>query len=108
MRDRRTVNLCLLLGISQRTLHVAEAPTTQPKTSKKAFPKTVKTLGDSIRTKRGERGINQRALARKLNVPRRRIQDWERDRKVPSETEWQKLADELGLPEDLKALSPNS
>lgn len=96
------------MGIAHRTISAQRTPDSGPKQQRKAFPQEVKTLGDLIRSRRGERGLNQRELAAMLQVSRDRIQSWERDEATPSVDEWTKLAVLLGLPATLTETVPNS
>ncbi len=105
---RTTYHLLALLGIAQRSIHAQRIPDCGPKQSRKVFPEEVKTLGDLLRKRRSERGLNQRELAAMLQVSRDRIQAWERDDGTPDVEEWRKLAEALNLPASPPEAKPNS
>ena len=105
---KETSSSCVLLGICQRKIHARRTPDSGPKQRRKAFPEEVKTLGDLLRKRRSEHGLDQRELAAMLEVPRDRNQAWERDESMPSAEEWVKLAVVLDLPATPAEARPNS
>jgi transcriptional regulator with XRE-family HTH domain len=54
-------------------------------------------LGDHIRTKRLEKGLNQRKAAQLLGIWEKHFIQWELDRAIPSEAELACLAQLLGI-----------
>ena len=62
----------------------------------KPYPTTPKTLGDYIKARRFEKDMGQAELAAMLGVRKVVVQQWEHDRKVPSDNEQKHLAELLG------------
>jgi DNA-binding transcriptional regulator YiaG len=100
--------LLALLGFCHRQIKASRAHIPVERSPRKAFPTTVKTLGDHIKAKRVEKGLTQRELAQTMNVCRDYIQDWERDRRMPSAGDWKKLVEILGLEVGLKPADPTA
>ena len=65
---------------------------------RKAFPTSVKTVGDQIQVKRIEARLTQRELARKVGVTPQTVQAWELDAVTPSAEEVRLLCEVLGFP----------
>lgn len=65
-------------------------------------------MGDLLRKRRGDHGLNQRELAGILQISRDWIQAWERDEATPSVEAWHKLANVLDLPATPNEALPNS
>jgi len=85
------------LGIAQREIHAKRTPDTGMTQRRKATPKEVKTLGDRLKKARMERGMTQRQVSAITDIPRGRLQEIERDERVPSPEDWQRLTDAVGM-----------
>jgi DNA-binding transcriptional regulator YiaG len=96
------------LACGQRKIHTSRSHISTNRVPRKAFPTSLKTLGDHIRLKRTEKGLSQWQLAQILHVPPRRLSEWEREVKTPSESEWLRLARALNLPERLVSQNPTA
>lgn len=94
-----------LLGIAQREIKASRIPDSSMVQFRKTSPKELQTIGDHLRHNRMEQGLTQRQIAAKLSIPRDRLQEFERDERIPSLADWQKLSEALGLtiPLNLKA-----
>jgi ribosome-binding protein aMBF1 (putative translation factor) len=86
-----------LLGIAQRTVEVFYGDFKQRFSTRKLIPTEVKTLGDHLLLKRIKADLSQAELGVKAGFSVRRIKVWEHDETVPTENEWQILAEILGL-----------
>ncbi len=64
---------------------------------RKTSPKELKTLGDHLRKRRMETSLTQSQIAAKLDIPRLRKQEFERDERTPSQADWKKLSAAFGL-----------
>ena len=93
-RQRR---LGLLLGIAQRTVEVIYGDFKQRFSTRKLIPTEVKTLGDLLLLKRIKADLSQPELGVKAGFTVRKIKAWEHDQTIPTEVEWQVLAEILGL-----------
>jgi ribosome-binding protein aMBF1 (putative translation factor) len=96
------------LGITQRTIRASRSHIPANRRTWKAFPTTVKTLGDHIKAKRFEKGLHQRELAEKLSVSKLRVKLWEHDQRMPSEAQWQVLSNILGFSSELQFVNPTA
>jgi DNA-binding transcriptional regulator YiaG len=85
------------LGIAQRTIHVSRSHIATRRHARKAFPTTLKTLGDHIHAARFEKGLLLSQMAEKLGVPYEFVTRWEQDLEKPSITEWENISRLLGL-----------
>ncbi len=86
-----------LLGFCHRQIKASRAYIPVERSPRKAFPTTVKTLGDHIKAKRVEKGLTQRQLAQLIGIGRALLQRWERDRQQPDGAEWNKLVEILEM-----------
>jgi len=96
------------LGFCHRQIRASRAHIPVERSPRKAFPTTVKTLGDHIKAKRVEKGLTQRLLAGMLGIGRALLQRWERDRQLPDQEDWQKLVKILELGAELKPGDPTA
>jgi ribosome-binding protein aMBF1 (putative translation factor) len=96
------------LGITQRTIRASRSHIPSNRRAWKAFPTTLKTLGDCIKAKRFEKGLLQRELAEKLGVSKLRVKLWEHDQRVPNEAQRQALSDILSLSGELQFVNPKA
>jgi ribosome-binding protein aMBF1 (putative translation factor) len=62
---------------------------------RKAFPTTLKTPGDHIQAGRVAKGLSQRELAKKLEVPKWLVKQWEEAQQTPTEEQWLSLGNIL-------------
>jgi DNA-binding transcriptional regulator YiaG len=97
-----------LLGFCHRQIKASRAHIPVERSPRKAFPTTVKTLGDHMKAKRVEKGLTQRQLAQLLDIGRGLLQRWERDRQAPDREEWKKLVDTLELDARLMQTKPTA
>jgi ribosome-binding protein aMBF1 (putative translation factor) len=95
------------LGITECTIHTSRRHIPAKRCPRKAFPLTVKTLGDQIHIKRLEKGYLAKELAEKLGVVKSMIGLWERDEALPNEQQWQLLESLLGLDPHSKPMKSN-
>ena len=86
-----------LLVITHRTVLVNFDHFKQRFSPRKLIPVNVKTLGDYLLLKRIEADLSQPELAFRSGVTVRRLMAWEHDQRVPTEAEWQVLANILKL-----------
>jgi ribosome-binding protein aMBF1 (putative translation factor) len=93
------------LGIAQRQIRLSSSHFEKIRRSRKAFPTTVKTLGDFIQAKRFEKGLCQSELAERLGVPISLVRQWEEDQQTPTETQWQSLTSILNLTIPINAMA---
>jgi ribosome-binding protein aMBF1 (putative translation factor) len=85
------------LGIAQREIKARRIPDRGITRHRKATPKEVKTLGDQLKKARLEQGLTQRQVSAITGIPRNRLQEIERDDRVPSPEDWKRLADAAGI-----------
>jgi DNA-binding XRE family transcriptional regulator len=78
---------------TQRTIHSNLAP----KSIIFRHAATIKTPSDLLTTSRKEAGLTQEQLSQIVGIHRQWIGRWERNRALPSETDWKKLSTVLNL-----------
>ena len=86
-----------LLGITQRTITVKFDHSKQRYSPRKLIPVNAKTVGDHLLLKRIEANLSQPEVALKAGVSELLVRAWEHDQSLPTETQWQVLADILRL-----------
>jgi len=96
--------LIALLAISERTIRASRRHIPAKRFPRKAFPLSLKTLGDHLHMKRLEKGFSAKELAQKVNVAKSMIGLWERDVELPKEREWQLLENLLDIDAHLKSM----
>jgi len=99
--------LGLLLGIAQRTVEVLYGDFKQRFSTRKLIPTEVKTLGDLLLLKRIKADLSQPELGVKAGFTVRKIKAWEYDQSIPTEAEWQTLAEILGLDASMRPNGDN-
>lgn len=92
-----STGLIALLGITERTIHSSRSHIPVKRSPRKAFPLTLKTLGDHNHFKRLEKGFSAKELAKRIGVAKPTIGLWERDAELPSDSQWQLLERLLGV-----------
>jgi DNA-binding transcriptional regulator YiaG len=86
-----------LLGITQRTIRVIHGFSHGRFSPRKLIPVNPKTTGDHLLLKRIAANLSQPEVALKAGVSERTVRAWEHDRLLPTEAQWQVLADILRL-----------
>jgi len=80
-----------LLGIAQREIKAKRTPDSGMTQHRKVISLGVKTLGDQLKRARLKNGLTQRQVCAVTNIPRLRLQEIERDERVPSREDQMKL-----------------
>jgi DNA-binding transcriptional regulator YiaG len=86
-----------LLGITQSTIHVIHDHSGGRFSPRKLIPVNPRTVGDHLLLKRIEANLSQSEVAVKTGVSVRKVMAWEHDQSLPTEAQWQVLADILRL-----------
>ena len=86
------------LTFTQRTIEAPLPPQNQRLWRNNVLQSQNQTVGRTIVFGRRQLGITQRQLAKKVAIPRKTLGRWERDRAVPNDAEWSKLAPALNIP----------
>jgi DNA-binding transcriptional regulator YiaG len=84
------------LGFAHRTIRASRSHISTNRKPRKAFPTTVKTLGDEIQVKRKESELSARKLAGMLSVPVATVTSWERGQSIPDPSQLALLSKLLG------------
>jgi DNA-binding transcriptional regulator YiaG len=90
---------------TQRTIHVVLPIKPSILRHEKSFP--TGTAGDLIRARRIATGLTREQLSKATGIPLHWLGRWERDRALPSETEWQVLSSVLPLGLEFSRLKPH-
>jgi len=85
------------LGIAQREIIAKRTSDTGMTQLRKAAPNEIKTPGDQLKNSRIEKGLTQRQVSAITDIPRLRLQEIERDERIPSPEDWKRLAEVLGM-----------
>jgi len=85
------------LDIAQRKIRIKRGHISKKRQRRKAFPTTVKSLGDCIQIARVEMGISQLDLAKIMGVKKRVLSKWEADMEEPTEVQQRILFEYLNL-----------
>ena len=85
------------MGFAQLTIHASRSHIPTNRRPRKPFPTTPKTLGDRIQTARLENGLLKTEVAEQLGVAEKLIKLWEQDKQIPSEAQWNQLANILSV-----------
>jgi len=96
------------LGITQRKIRISRSHIPPNRSPRKAFPATLKTLGDRIKAWRFETDALQSEVAEKLGVSTSLIQSWENDEYLPDEPQRQILERLMNLEVGIGMQKPNS
>lgn len=72
-----------------------------PRPLPSTYPRTLRTLGDHIRTVRLDRGLEQTEVAKLLGVNVGTVGSWERGRKPPKPSCWPRIFEFLGYEPEL-------
>jgi ribosome-binding protein aMBF1 (putative translation factor) len=84
--------LAQVLGIAQRKIRVKLDLSNQKFSTRKRFPAIPKTIGDHLMLKRLEADLTQAEVAAKVKVSDKTLREWEYDRSIPTQAQWDALA----------------
>jgi DNA-binding transcriptional regulator YiaG len=84
-----------LLGITQRTIRVIPQHSGGRFSPRKLIPVNPKTTGDHLLLNRIKANLSQPEVALKAGVSEQTVRSWEHDQLLPTEAQWQVLADIL-------------
>jgi len=96
------------LGFAQRKIQASRGHIPAYRRPKKAFPATLKTLGDRIYAARFEKGHSQTELAEWMGVTVSMIRLWEKNGSRPDERQYRTLESLLNLRTGIEMRKPNS
>src|SRR5712692_10043830 len=77
-----------LLAFAQRRIQASRSHTPADRKPRKAFPATLKTLGDRIHAARFEKALKQTELAERMGVTVSMIRLWEHNGSRPEERQY--------------------
>jgi ribosome-binding protein aMBF1 (putative translation factor) len=86
-----------LLGIAHRTIRASRSHISAIRRPRKAFPTTLKTLGDRLQVARFEKGLLQSEIAKQMQIPTTLVKRWEENSEMPTRDQGPKIACLLNL-----------
>jgi ribosome-binding protein aMBF1 (putative translation factor) len=86
------------LTFTQRTIDVPLATKTEAFSHSKPVSVGLRTIGQLLVESRKKSDLTQKQMAEKVGFPRKWLGRWERDRAIPDQAQWSKLATILALP----------